>query len=157
MLHQLYLSAKLNTVAHLDAQANKKPKVSKVGATQYYHFLFCIGKRGATRSVENPFGFWIRRGECISVAPSARPHFGSKMRFRFLAVCIRQSSTAFRDEPWRKLLIARAERVVTLNWIVRSNLRASSAPFGRGSKNQKFSLPFFLSSAGGVGGADKKW
>jgi hypothetical protein len=57
MLHQLYLSAKLNTVARLDAQANKKPKVSKVGATQYYHFLFCIGKRGATRSVENPFGF----------------------------------------------------------------------------------------------------
>ena len=38
----------------------------------------------------------------------------------------------------------------------RTNLRASSAPFGRGSKNQKFSLPFFFSSAGGVGGADKK-
>src|SRR3989344_3264111 len=36
-------------------------------------------------------------------------------------------------------------------------LRASSASFGRGSKNQKFSLPFFFSSAGGVGGADKKW
>ena len=35
MLHQLYLSAKSNTVARLDAQANKKPKVSKVGATQY--------------------------------------------------------------------------------------------------------------------------
>ena len=35
--------------------------------------------------------------------------------------------------------------------------RASSAPCGRGSKNQKFSLPFFFSSAGGVGGADKKW
>ena len=95
MLHQLYLSAKLNTVAHLDAQANKKPKVSKVGATQYYHFLFCIGKRGATRSVENPFGFWIRRGECISVAPSARPHFGSKIRFRFLAVSIVQNSNLF--------------------------------------------------------------
>ena len=85
MLHQLHLSTKLNTVAHLDAQANKKPKVSKVGATQYYHFLFCIGKRGATRSVENPFGFWIRRGEYISVAPKARPHFSSKIRFRFLA------------------------------------------------------------------------
>ena len=38
-----------------------------------------------------------------------------------------------------------------------TNLRASSAPFGRGSKNQKFSLPFLFSSAGGVGGADKKW
>jgi DNA-binding XRE family transcriptional regulator len=36
-------------------------------------------------------------------------------------------------------------------------MRASSAPFGRGSKNQKFSLPFLFSSAGGVGGADKKW
>ena len=35
--------------------------------------------------------------------------------------------------------------------------RASPAPYGRGSKNQKFSLPFFFSSAGGVGGADKKW
>ena len=35
--------------------------------------------------------------------------------------------------------------------------RTSSAPFGRGSKNQKFSLPFFFPSAGGVGGADKKW
>src|SRR3989344_3212785 len=36
-------------------------------------------------------------------------------------------------------------------------LCASSAPCGRGSKTQKFSLPFFFSSAGGVGGADKKW
>ena len=36
-------------------------------------------------------------------------------------------------------------------------MRASSAPCGRGSKNQQFSLPFFFSSAGGVGGADKKW
>jgi hypothetical protein len=36
-------------------------------------------------------------------------------------------------------------------------MRTSSAPCGRGSKNQKFSLPFFFSSAGGVGGADKKW
>jgi hypothetical protein len=38
MLHQYYLSAKLNTVARLDAQANEKPKVSNIGATQYYHF-----------------------------------------------------------------------------------------------------------------------
>ena len=49
-----------------------------------------------------------------------------------------------------------------------TNLRASSAPGacpapsllwcgGRGSKNQKFSLPFFFSSAGGVEGTDKKW
>src|SRR3989344_5156086 len=36
-------------------------------------------------------------------------------------------------------------------------MRASSAPFGRGRKNQKFSLPFFFSWGGGVGGADKKW
>ena len=57
MLHQYYLSAKLNTVARLDAQANEQPKVFNIGAFQYYHFLFCIGKRGATRSVENPFGF----------------------------------------------------------------------------------------------------
>ena len=33
MLHQYYLSAKLNTVAHLDAQANEKPKVPNIGAT----------------------------------------------------------------------------------------------------------------------------
>ncbi|OHB07501.1 MAG: hypothetical protein A2W64_03920 [Candidatus Zambryskibacteria bacterium RIFCSPLOWO2_02_39_10] len=33
-----------------------------------------------------------------------------------------------------------------------TNLRASSAPFGRGSKNQKFSLPFLFSSAGVWGG-----
>ena len=84
----------------------KKLKVSKVGATQYYHFLFCIGKRGATRSVENPFGFWIRRGECISVAPSARPNFGSKIRFRFLAVCIKQSSNVFWIEPWCRMMRA---------------------------------------------------
>jgi hypothetical protein len=57
MLHQLHLSTKLNTVARLDAQANKKSKVSEVGAYQYYHFLICICKRVATRSVENPFGF----------------------------------------------------------------------------------------------------
>jgi hypothetical protein len=30
------------------------------------------------------------------------------------------------------------------------------SPCGRGSKNQKFSLHFLFSSAGGVGGADKK-
>ena len=36
-------------------------------------------------------------------------------------------------------------------------MRASSAPCGRGCKNQKFFLPFLFSSAGGVGGADKKW
>jgi len=36
-------------------------------------------------------------------------------------------------------------------------MRASSAPFGRGSKNQKFSFLSFRFSAGGVGGADKKW
>src|SRR3989344_4861991 len=35
-------------------------------------------------------------------------------------------------------------------------MRASSAPFGRVSKNQKFSLPFLFSSAGGVGGAANK-
>jgi hypothetical protein len=36
-------------------------------------------------------------------------------------------------------------------------MRASSAPFGRGSKNQKFSFLSFRFSGGGVGGADKKW
>ena len=35
-------------------------------------------------------------------------------------------------------------------------MRASSAPFGRGTKPKIF-LPFFRFSAGGVGGADKKW
>ena len=139
MLHQLYLSAKLNTVARLDAQANKKLKVSKVGATQYYHFLFCIGKRGATRSVENPFGFWIRRGECISVAPSARPHFGSKIRFRFLAVSIVQNSNLF----WKQSrLIARAERVVALNWIVRSTKAPPPPRFTRQPQKEKMFLAF---------------
>jgi len=37
-----------------------------------------------------------------------------------------------------------------------TNLRASSAPFGRG-QNPKIFLPFLFNSAGGVGGADKKW
>src|SRR3989344_5662057 len=36
-------------------------------------------------------------------------------------------------------------------------MRASSAPCGRGSKNQKFSFLNFRFSAGGGGGADKKW
>src|SRR3989344_1580072 len=36
-------------------------------------------------------------------------------------------------------------------------MRASSAPFGRGGKKQKFFFLSFLFSAGGVGGADKKW
>src|SRR3990167_11209268 len=36
-------------------------------------------------------------------------------------------------------------------------MRTSSAPFGRGSKNQKFSFLSFRFSAEGVGGADKKW
>ena len=57
-----------------------------------------ILKRG-TRSVENPFGFWIRRGECISVAPSARPNFGSKIRFRFLAVYFKNSSNGILPSP----------------------------------------------------------
>ena len=95
MLHQLYLSAKLNTVARLDAQANKKLKVSKVGATQYYHFLFCIGKRGATRSVANPFRFRIFWGECGTDGASRRPYFWRKFEFRILAVCIKQSSNVF--------------------------------------------------------------
>src|SRR3989338_11619100 len=42
---------------------------------QYYHFLFCIGKRRATRSVENPFGFWIRRGFSPHVWRSWRDFF----------------------------------------------------------------------------------
>ena len=39
---------------------------------------------------------------------------------------------------------------------MRTNLRASSAPCGRGSKNKKCSLPFFFSSAGGCGGSRQK-
>jgi hypothetical protein len=58
---------------------------------------------------------------------------------------------------------ARAERVVALNCIVRSDcvVMRTNAPRTRSRtrvcKTQKFSLPFFFSSAGGVGGADKKW
>ncbi|PJA00877.1 hypothetical protein COX76_00815 [Candidatus Kaiserbacteria bacterium CG_4_10_14_0_2_um_filter_50_16] len=55
-----------------------------------------VGFRKCRRVAANWLGVG---GKCISVAPSARPHFGFKMRFRFLAVCIRQSSTAFRAEP----------------------------------------------------------
>ena len=48
--------------------------------------------RGAWKTLlDSGFG----GGECISVAPSTRPRFGFKMRFRFLAVCIRQSSISF--------------------------------------------------------------
>ena len=119
----------------------KKPKVSKVGATQYYHFLFCIGKRGATRSVENPFGFWIRWGECISVAPSARPHFGSKIRFRFLAVSIVQNSNLF----WKQSrLIARAKRVVTLTKIVRSTKAPPPPRFTRQPQKEKMFLTLLI-------------
>jgi hypothetical protein len=50
----------------------------------------------------------------------------------------------------------KSELFTKLIW-TRTNLRASSAPFGRGSKNQKFSFLSFRFSAGGVGGADKKW
>jgi hypothetical protein len=39
-----------------------------------------------TRSVENPFRFRIFWGECISVAPSARPRFGFQCRLSILAV-----------------------------------------------------------------------
>ena len=36
-------------------------------------------------------------------------------------------------------------------------MRASSAPFGRGSKTKKFPLHSYFSSGGVGGGADKKW
>jgi len=96
MLHQLHLSAKLNTVARLDAQANKKLKVSKVGATQYYHLLNCIGKRGATRSVENPCRFWVWRAGDSFGGTSCRPVFWREFKIRFNAVFAGQSSKLFR-------------------------------------------------------------
>ena len=127
----------------------KSRKCSEVGATQYYHFLFCIGKRGATRSVEKPFGFWVRRGECISVAPSARPHFGSKIRFRFLAVSIVQNSNLFWKQP-RCRLIARAERVVALNWIVRSTKAPPPPRFTRQPQKEKMFLTLLIFAGGWI-------
>ena len=59
----------------------------------------------------------------------------------------------------KRLTSPRAERVVALTRIVRAEyvqtLCASHAPFGRVSKTKNFlTIPF---SAGGVGGAGKKW
>ena len=92
--------------------------------------------------MENPFGFWIRRGECISVAPSARPHFGFKNWFRFFAVCIIQSSNVFWKQPWYRL-IARAERVVAWNCLVRS-YRSATASQSLGNPERKTLLAFLI-------------
>ena len=51
---------------------------------------------------------------------------------------------------------ARAERVVALDYIVRSDCASGALADSRG-QNPKIFLPFFRFSAGGVGGADKKW
>src|SRR3989344_3022296 len=53
------------------------------------------------------------------------------------------------------LCTTKSERILS-KILMPTNLRASSAPCGRGSKNQKFS--FLISDFRlGVGGADKKW
>ena len=66
----------IDTVTHLNAQTNKNAtRYIELEAITVYHFLICIGKRGATRSVENPFGFWIRRGEFGTDGASRRPYF----------------------------------------------------------------------------------
>ena len=54
------------------------------------------------------------------------------------------------------LCTTKSERILS-KIPIPTNLRASSAPCGRGSKTQNFSLSSSFSAAGGVGGADKKW
>jgi len=75
----------------------------------------------------------------------------------FVVSLLYQVRTYFQNKWCRAL---RARGGLNLNRTLRlrgeANGCASSAPFGRGSKNQKFSLPFFFSSAGGVGGGRQK-
>ena len=92
-------------------------------------------------------------------APLARAR-SILMQIKFGGVCLKKleliSNRTLTD-------FARAGRVVALNCIVRSDcvVMRTNAPRPhsrtRAGKIQKFSLPFFFSSAGGVGGADKKW
>ena len=83
-----------------------------------------------------------------------RPLVSTEKTFEFLiGACIVPNSHLF---PKQMMSHARSAWWLETKSYARMS-RASSAPFGRGSKNQKFSLPFFFSSAGGVGGADKKW
>ena len=86
----------IDTVTHLNAQTNKNAtRYIELEAFTVYHFLICIGKRRATRSVENPFGIRIRRGEFISVGASRRPNFRFQNPNRISAVFIVQNSNLF--------------------------------------------------------------
>jgi hypothetical protein len=86
----------IDTVTRLNAQTNKNAtRYIGLVANTVYHFWICIGKRGATRSVETPFGFWIRRGEFGTDGASRRPYFWFGNPFRKFAVFIVQNSNLF--------------------------------------------------------------
>ena len=86
----------IDTVTHLNAQTNKNAtRYIELEAITVYHFSFCIGKRGATRSVENPFGFQIWREFNSLVGTACRPNFWRDFEFRIFAVYIERSSNVF--------------------------------------------------------------
>ncbi len=78
---------------------------------------------------------------------SARPRFVRFFWFRILAVFIVQSSNVFWKQPWCRL-IARAERVVALNCLVRS-YRSATASQSLGNPERK-NTPCISDLAGGV-------
>ena len=85
MLHQLYLSAKLNTVARLDAQTNKKAesvlKLVQPNITIFYFVLANEEPRGAWKTLlDSGFG----GGNALVSALRADPILDSETLFEKL-------------------------------------------------------------------------
>ena len=90
----------IDTVTHLNAQTNKNAeRYIGLVANTVYHFLICIGKRRTTRSVENPFGIRIRRGNALVSALRADPIFVSKTQTEFLRYSLYKIRTYFESNP----------------------------------------------------------
>ena len=100
MLHQLYLSAKLNTVARLDAQTNKKAesvlKLVQTNITIFYFVLANEEPRGAWKILSDSEFFGGNAG--VS-ALRADPISGSDSDFQFWRSLLYKIRTFFETNP----------------------------------------------------------
>jgi|GEM_PF-1885693 len=100
MLHQLYLSAKLNTVARLDAQANKKAesvlKLVQPNITIFYFALANEEPRGAWKTLfDSGFG----GGSAHSSALRADQSFGENSKFDSMRCLLDKVRNYFEQNP----------------------------------------------------------
>ena len=72
----------------------------KLEAFTVYHLWICIGKRRATRSVENSCTLGVWREFSSFVGTSCRPEFWREFEFRIFAVSTGRSSNVFWIKSW---------------------------------------------------------